>query len=192
MSQAELVGLMLTAAVLAAGLGAVAGILLAKSRSARAQVLGELTKAYSRWLAARWRLSRTSISFVAAFRALEAERAESSNYRLREREAQRARARWSHAVDELDGAEAEISARAFGVEPPPRTSPMDPDELRAAIQGDGSAFRALRLRLQWEDAQAAERVRVTLERLARPRSVWRTAMRTLGAFFGRIAEGWTR
>ncbi len=191
MSQAELAGLMLTVALFAAAIGAAFGVVLARQRSARADGCRSLREAYSRWLAARWALNRASVSFVAAFRALAAERPDSPNHALREQEAQRVRARWCQAMDELDNAEAAICVLendrpAAGMPRP------DADELRVVIHGDAAAFESFRERLRREDSLAEEHVRAMLMAQARGPSWFRLAVRGVTSFLQRIVDQWAR
>ncbi len=110
MSSEEVVGLMLTVALLSATAGTAVTAAVILRRSGMSQWRMRRVDAYARWLAAWMTLSRVSASFVAAFRALATERRDSEYFALRRHEAQRARAAWSDAMRELDRAEAALIA----------------------------------------------------------------------------------
>jgi hypothetical protein len=178
MSLGEMVGLALLAALIAGATGIVVGILLARRSSARNEHTRRVVDAYAAWLAARWSLNRAATSFVAAFRALGAERSDSPNHELRQQEAQRARSDWCAAVRTLECAQAQVDALSYesgdhrGVA---RNTP-DAELLRTVIQGDSKAFAAFQERMRSEDVCAAQTARGAIAQAAArkpPFAVWR-------------------
>lgn len=139
MSTGEFIGLFATVALFAGGVGVVATALIAARRGSAADVRMRRIDAYAQWLAAYKTLARTSTSFVAAFRALAAERRDAAYFSLRRDEAQRARAAWCDAMRELDRAEASLVA--WSADPSihkqlGRFHRARPEALRAAIDGN--------------------------------------------------------
>jgi len=123
---------------------------------------GSLADRHARWLAARLTVSRASLSFVAAFRALAAERRDSIHLTLRTEEAQRARAHWCEAMRELDLAQAAMIAHGeidpqleslFG------SSPVGGALLRQAVNGDEREVARLVQRLGEADRASVDFVR---------------------------------
>ncbi len=192
MSVGEIIGLALIAVLIGGAAGGAVGAMLARGRNDRARQRHRAAEAYARWLAARWTMSRASLSFVAAFRALAAERRESINFSLREQEAQRARADWCETMRELDRAEAEIAVLEPASITRRRPGPgrPDADELRAAIQADSAAVEAFRQRLEAEDAQAAAFVRAAFAPPARTAPALQLACAPL-EFARRVVERWS-
>ena len=108
MSSGEVVGLLLTVMLLGvAASGAVAWLIWHRSSRLRESHVRRID-ASAEWLAARVTLTRTSISFVTAFRELAAAHGNADAIALRRDEAQRARAAWCDARRELDRAEGRI------------------------------------------------------------------------------------
>jgi uncharacterized membrane protein YedE/YeeE len=184
MSVGEWIGFALTVALLAGAAGVGMGARLGQKRSAGMRHRRRVADACAYWLAARWTLSRTSMSFVAAFRALGAEPRDAPNYELREQEAQRARGHWCEAMGEFDRREAAlvIFALSEGIPYSP-SDRVDAEELRAAIQGDARGVAALRIRLQAADRDAMERTRQILADVRE-----NLTLRALGQAFA----AWTR
>ncbi len=162
MSTSEVVGL-----VVAAGLvGGLAGSMLValivtritKVRDRRARRID----AYARWLAARLAVSRACVSFVAAFRSLRREPRDSTFFSLRADEAQRARAQWSTAMQELDASEAVLIAWSIHDDIGDRLAGFErvaAHTLREAINGSDEEADALSQRLRTVDRSATEFVR---------------------------------
>jgi hypothetical protein len=163
MSIGEVVGLTLTVAVFGAAAGAaVAAAIIAWSRRGTSRRM-RYDDAFAQWLAAWMNLSRTSVSLVAAFRALAAEGHDSEYFSLRQDEAQRARAAWCDAMRELDRAEAGLVARSAS---PIRADlarfvRVSPAALRAAINGDQQDVDALVKQLGRTTTRVAEFVEAT-------------------------------
>ncbi|UCE58645.1 MAG: hypothetical protein JSU63_14520 [Phycisphaerales bacterium] len=157
MSAGEIAGLVILSALLGAG---VAGLIIAlrvsqQSGDREAQQI----EAYARWLAACLAVSRASLSFVAAFRALAAERRESAYFELRKDEAQRARAHWCDVLGELDRAEAVL--RVWHAARPGHYRCAEfhrvrPDVLRSVINGTQGDFDRLSEMLRNADKLAVE------------------------------------
>ncbi len=172
------------AIVVLAGLcGVVVGTTIAVLVSERRQSSGRrtrLSEAYTLWLAARLTASRASLSFVAAFRALGAERADSVYLPLRTDEAQRARAYWCDAMQKLDLAEAALvalGANDSNRAPAGQFLRVGPDALRRTINGDETDVDRLAQYLHTADRNAIDFVRsVVGAGKAAPRD---TALRSL-------------
>ena len=139
MAEGQTIGIVISAGVLVGMIGAVLTALYCTFRSRAGEVRAARRDAIAGWLGARMTLGRASVSFVAAFRSLAAERPQSRYTGLRQEESQRARAQWCRAAESLDLAEArlrvwlrspEFQERLDGFE---RTSV---ESLRAAIDGD--------------------------------------------------------
>lgn len=157
MASGEIVGLILTVGLL----GVVAGIAVTAASAVRRGRATELrirqVDAYASWLAAWTTLSRASMSFVAAFRALAAERRDADYFSLRCEEAQRARAAWCDAIRDLDRTEALLIAWSEDPsirEQLARFERVPPDVLRAAIDGDSSGVDEFARRFREADDRA--------------------------------------
>ena len=142
MTEREAIGLAIMAGVLGGVFGAVATALFCAYRDRVLTARACRRDAIAQWLAARITLGRASLSFVAAFRSLAAERRESRYFSLRQDESQRARARWCLAAESLDLAEAKLRV---GTPSPGFSKRLDGfarqsvESLRAAIDGDDVA-----------------------------------------------------
>lgn len=159
MSTAELIGLLATVVLFAGGVGVVATALLAARRGSAADARMRRIDAYAQWLAAYKTLARASTSFVAAFRALAAERRDAVYFSLRRDEAQRARAAWCDAMRELDRAEASLVAWSSDPsihEQLARFRRAQPEALRVAIDGNQVDVDKLLHELHGADELAAE------------------------------------
>ena len=195
MSAGELLGLLVTAGLLAAAIGAVLTAAGALRRNRITDLRARRLDVYAEWLAARLILTRGSRSFVAAFRSLAAERPDSSNLTLRRDEAQRARAAWCEARNALDRAEAmlvvwsddpSISEKLAGV------TPVSPDMLRTAINGPPEDFESLTRRLHEADEEAIRLVRsATTVADAPPRPV-REMLTRAANYVQSIVEHWSK
>ncbi|MHC4697622.1 MAG: hypothetical protein ACYTFA_12860 [Planctomycetota bacterium] len=142
---------------------ATAALVISQRRQSVAQRT-RLIEAYTGWLAVRMTAGRASLSFVAAFRALAAERSDSIYFPLRTDEAQRARAYWCDAMQKLDLAEAALivlHADDSGRDPCRQFFRVRPDALRRVINGDEADVDRLA-----QDLHAADRVAVDYVRNA--------------------------
>ncbi len=195
MSAGEMAGLV----VLAGSCGLVAGVTAAALVFGR-QLRGterqpRRVEAYTNWLGAHLTASRASLSFVAAFRALDAERSDSVYFALRTAEAQRARAYWCDAMQRLDAAEAALIV--LGATDPECNSPegfirVRPDALRRAINGDEGDVDELAQRLYAEDRVAIGFVRSTIAagKITAKRSVFGEVLVDAGKRFKAIIGRW--
>jgi len=108
MTAAEIVGTLLTALLL----GTLNGALLARAwKERRRRVRGLLEHqviAYRDWLAAQKVLTRTSLAFVTAYRALASTSAETSSHDLKRQMFLQTRESWNDAMSELDRADASL------------------------------------------------------------------------------------
>ncbi|MBU0716679.1 MAG: hypothetical protein KJ749_00385 [Planctomycetes bacterium] len=139
MSTGELIGLSLTAGLLAGAISAAAVAWVVLRQQSARETRSIRIDAYSRWLAGCLTLSRASVSFIAAFRALGAEPRSSAYFSLRAEEAQRARAYWGDAMRELDVAEAALLVWDQSPSLPAelaRFPRVEARELRVTIDGD--------------------------------------------------------
>lgn len=195
MSAGEVAGLVVLAGScgLAAGVTAAALVFGRQLRGTEKQP--RRVEAYTNWLAARLTTSRASLSFVAALRALDAQRSDSVYFGLRTAEAQRARAYWCDAMQRLDGTEAALIA--LGATDPQCNSPegffrVRPDALRRAINGDEGDVDELAQRLYAEDRVAIAFVRSTIAggEITAKRSVFGEVLVDAGKLFKAIIGRW--
>ncbi len=196
MSVGEVVGLTIAAALVggAAGVALIVSITLPRQRLRERE--SQKADAFSRWLAARITLSRTSISLVAAFRSLAAARPDSTYFPLRMEEAQRTRASWSDAMRELDLAEASLRTpvRTPAVqERLMRFNRIGADALQVAIDGDEQEVARLVQTLRAADQAAIELVEsVTAGSDVPPRqSVLGPLLQRPRQWLGTIVEQWS-
>ena len=196
MSVGEVVGLTIAAALVggAAGVALIVSITLPRQRLRERE--SQKADAFSRWLAARITLSRTSISLVAAFRSLAAARPDSTYFPLRMEEAQRTRASWSDAMRELDLAEASLRTpvRTPAVqERLMRFNRIGADALQVAIDGDEQEVARLVQTLRAADRAAIELMEsVTAGLDAAPRqSVLGPLLQRPRQWLGTIVEQWS-
>ena len=82
MSAGEIAGLVITAALAGGALAISVAVLLLLRCKPAGTASEPQREAWAGWLGAQLTLSRTAISFVAAFRALGAESRESANFRF--------------------------------------------------------------------------------------------------------------
>jgi len=153
--------------------------------------------AYAGWLAARLTLSRTTLSFVASFRALGAEPRDSAYYALRTNEAQRARQDWCDGMQALDRAEAEIIAWSKDADICTRLAQFvrnSSDLIRRAIDPDSDGITGLidHFRKTDRDAIRFVRARVKVSPFGRIKSFLRTFVGRSGEAVGKIVERWSR
>lgn len=168
-------------------------LLLRRANDRAHQHQGEVDR-HARRLAARWSVTRTSRSLVAAFRALAAEPTDAPRYPLRLREAQRARAAWCRAIDTLQSAEAERIAWNAGrfrgaMHATPR-APVGADALRIAIEGSADDVRHFITQLDQADRNVLQELQ---QELAGPRSCTNRLTGTaadLLSLFRAIARRW--
>ncbi|MGB2985586.1 MAG: hypothetical protein WBE26_06855 [Phycisphaerae bacterium] len=195
MSQGEIVGLLLTVALLAAIVGAVLTAVAALRRDRAAELRTRQIDAYAQWLAARMTLSRASVSFVVAFRALAAQRRDSDYFLLRRDEAQRARADWCDARRELDRAEAVLVAWSDDPSIRKQLARFDlvaPDVLRLAINSDQGDVDRLAQRLHDADQRAAEFVHAATASTRASRFPARKRLTVAADYVESIVEHWTK
>jgi hypothetical protein len=162
MSTGEIVGSLLAVAVFAASGGAALAAVIAARRDRLAELRMRRHEAYAAWLAARWTLTRASLSFVAAFRTLAAKARRPDLETLRHEEAQRTRSAWSDAMRELDRAQAALIT--WSDDPSidrqlMRFATATPEMLREAINGTAQNVAQLAHKLRQEDERAAQFVR---------------------------------
>lgn len=146
MAEGQTIGIVISAGVLGGMIGAVLTALYCTFRRRVLDVRAARRDAIAGWLGARLTLGRASVSFVAAFRSLAAERPQSRYTGLRQEESQRARAQWCRAAESLDLAEATLRV---WLRSPEFQEGLDGFErasvksLRAAIDGDEIAVDRL-------------------------------------------------
>lgn len=193
MQPVELVGLVISVALAGLAIGIAAALLIAARKDRNAELHIRRTDAYAQWLAAQTTLTRTSMSLVAAFRALAAETEESKYYSLRQDEAQRARSHWCEAMHELDLAEAALVA--WSTDPDIRTKldrfeRVTAEALRAAIDGGDTEVETLRQRLHRSDEGAAAFVRASMGDASREPSWLVEQLRRVIRFASSIVDNW--
>lgn len=170
------------------------GWLLTRCGHNRSQKRQRHVERHARRLAARWSVTRTSRSLVAAFRALAAEPSDSPRYPLRTREAQRARAAWCRAIDDLHAAEAQRiawnAAQRHRAKSANNVAPVGADALRVAIEGTTTDVE--RFIKQLEDADRAVLQDLHAELTGPPSPSGRVAAATAGLLnlFRTIARRW--
>ncbi|MFH1111241.1 MAG: hypothetical protein V1790_18895 [Planctomycetota bacterium] len=195
MSWDETVGLMLSVALLSGVIGAALAAGFVRRREAREADRARAVEAYARWLAARLTLSRASLSFVAAFRALAAERRESTYFPLRTEEAQRARALWCETSRDLDLAEATlmtmISDSGFQAQMA-ASERVSAEVLRTAINGAPATFDGLVQQLRAADQRAVEFARAAAASSRRGGSAWREWLGLLTKPIQSVVDRWRR
>lgn len=197
MSVGEIIGLALTAGLLGGLAGAaLVGVMLRRHRDAREQRRRRV-EASARWLAARMNLSRTSVSFVAAFKALAAARPESIYFPLRMEEAQRVRAQWSEAARELDLAGASLRVWLDSSGERRQLSGfarIGADRLRVAIDGDEHEVDELLQALNLADRAAIEFVEHMVETFdkAGRGALFVDLLTRTATQVGGVVDGWSR
>ena len=195
MSWDETIGLMLSVALLSGVVGAALAAGFVRRREAREADRAREADAYVRWLAARLTLSRASVSFVAAFRALAAERRESAYFSLRSEEAQRARAFLCEAASALDLAEATLITTISDPNLQTQIASFErctAEALRTAINGDQATVDALVQQLRAADQRAVELVRATTASIRRNTSSWCERLGLLARPIQSVVDRWSR
>ena len=195
MSSGEFLGLLVTVSLLGVLVGAVFTWITALRRDRLAEPRGRRIDAYAQWLSARMTLSRASASFVAAFRALAAERPDSEYISLRREEAQRTRNAWWDAMRELDHAEAMLLVWSGDPTIHERLAHFDrvgPEALRTAINGGQVEVDKLMRRFRDADARAAEFVRSFVVQADLHRFVARRLLSHALNFVGTVVDRWSR
>ncbi len=192
MAGGELIGLVAAVALLGVGIGAVGALVFRRGRDNlhHRRMLGE---AWERWLAARWSLSRTSGSLVAAFRALALTESTDRFFQLRQNEAQRTRDAWCAAMTKLEQAEAALVVRdasAVDHEALRFFDPVSPADLQHAIDGSGNDFLELKTRLRDEQRRAVEVARRAVAHAEPEGGLCRTNLAWALRFIGGIADRW--
>lgn len=146
MAEGQAIGIVISVGVLGGVIGAVLTALYCTFRSRAGEVRAARRDAIAGWLGARMTLGRASVSFVAAFRSLAAERPQSRYVGLRQEESQRARAQWCRAAESLDLADATLRVWLRSPEFQERLDGFERasvESLRAAIDGDEVAVDRL-------------------------------------------------
>lgn len=194
MSWDEIVGLTLMAALIGGVVGA-AIALVARSGAALAERLEHTTRTYARWLAARLTFSRASASFVAAFRALAAERRDSPRFPLRMEEALRARVSWSEASRDLDYAEAMLltSVRSPAIDRGlGEFERVSAEVLRDVVAGDSKGVEKWLQELHAADQRALDFVRGATANTHGNQPIWRKRLARLTTPIRSIVDRWSR
>ena len=140
-------------------------------------------------------LSRASASFVAAFRALAAERRESAFFPLRTEEAQRARAFWCESSRDLDLAEGTLMVCVHDPAIHQRLADLEritAEALRAAINSDQAEVDALVGKLRAADQRALDFVRAVTASDRQRRSPWRDRLTELTTPIRTLVDRWSR
>lgn len=192
MAGGELIGLVATVALLGIGIGAIGTLVIRRTKDDldRRRTLGE---AWELWLAARWSLSRTSGSLVAAFRALALTAPTDRFFQLRQNEAQRTRDAWCAAMTKLEQAEAALVVRdasAVDHEALRFFDPVSPADLQHAIDGSPNDFLELKTRLRDEQRRAIEVAQCAVSRAEPEGGFCRTSLVRALRFIGAIADRW--
>lgn len=195
MSDGDIVGLVLAVALFSASAGAVVAGVIAARRDRIAELRMRRANAYALWLGARLTLTRASLSFVAAFRAVTAQTRRKDVATLRHEEAQRTRAAWFEAMRELDHAEAGLVV--WSGDPSVRRHlerfpPVKPEKLREAIDGSVNTVAQLARVLREDDDRAAQFVLLATARFhprGLPGSAWLTGM---AKYAGAIVDHWSK
>jgi hypothetical protein len=166
MSTGEIIGAVASAALLGLVIGGWVVLAQTPRRLQREQRRRVRLDAYARWLAARRSVTRASISLVAAFRSLAAEKADSRLFALRSLEAQRARSDWCEQVRELDAAESVLLVHGTAATNPPPwrcIRRVDAEGLQKAIDETDDTVRSLVLSLHQTDREAEKIVQAVVE-----------------------------
>lgn len=195
MSISEIVGLVLTVASLAAAVSVMATLVILMRRDRHAEVRLRRVDAYAQWLAGRKAVTRASLSFLAAFRALAAERRDSQYFSLRRDEAQRTRAAWSDSMRELDRAEAALlawSADPSIHEKLAQLKRVSPEALHKAISGHQQDVDQLTRQLRAEDQDAAKLVRAATTTARGPGPRGPGTLARVTAYTQSIVDHWTK
>lgn len=195
MSEAEIVGLVLTAALLSATAGiGLALVLHARVSSASSRRVRQMD-AHADWLAARLSLTRISLDYVHALRALKASVRAAGAVALRRDEAHHARTAFHESTVRLDRAvsglvvwsdEPDVFDRVRELER------LSSEGLRAAIDGDDHGVEDFIRQVQEVDRQAVELVSRSTARTPRSRFKADHGVARLAAFLSSIVDHWAR
>ena len=195
MTAGQIACLVLSAALIGAVGGAWLATIIISLKAGTGVVQRRRLDAYAEWLSAWRTLSRASLSFVAAFRALAADPRQSPYHTLRQDEAQRSRAAWCEAMAQLDKAEAHLLVWSDDPEIRERMGSLDrptPECLRAAINGEQELTDRLRDRLRADDERAMTQVHAhSLGSRDEPSRLFAMIRRGAG-FLQAIVDQWSR
>lgn len=195
MSIGEVVGLLLTATVLAAVTGACFYQLTARRRRRADESWIRRRDAYAHWLGIHMALSNASLSFVAAFRALAKEPGESRYFTLRLQEAQRARQAWCTAMSEMDRVEAMLVVWSDDADVRKKIGELGrvtPVALRRAIHGDEGGVSELRALLEHRVEQAHGWVQSAMRDTRCQRTRFSEAIERCTRYVRMIMDRWSR
>ncbi len=159
MSNGETIGLVLAALTAGAALGVGAAVLCLFRRERLDALMIRRIDAGARWLAARATLSRETMSYVMAVRALARTERDSQYRTVRRVDASHVRDAWRGAMRELDQAEAALiawSGDPSTLEVLARCARVTPGAIRSAIDGDRCAVDRLSRKLADSDRRAVE------------------------------------
>jgi len=195
MSWDEIVGLNLTAVLIGGAVGAMLTALVVRSGVAFAERQEHARQTYARWLAARLTFSRASASFVAAFRALAAERRDSPQFPFRMEEAHRARVSWTEASRDLDFAEAMLLTKVHDPAIDRRLGEFEhvsAEALRTVVAGDSKGVGELLQSLHAADQRALDFARGATSKWNASQSIWRKSFAVLTTPIRSIVDRWSR
>lgn len=195
MSAGEVIGLVLTVAFFSAAGALCLAALASRRLRHNASWQRRRREVFVAWLANWMTVSRTSASFVVAFRALASEPANSANHALRREEAQRARSDWCSAMRELDRAEAALIVWCDDPEARAHLARFDrvkPIMLQAAIDGDARDVQQLLAELQSQTASVQAFVVHWISDCPSRRGSARERIVRVLAFANRVIEQWSR
>ena len=195
MAQAEIVGLVLTAALLGAVVGVGLAIALLRRGSSASALRAKQVEAYADWLAARLILPRVSLAYVEALRALKGSVKDAGAVTLRRDEAHRARTAFHEATVRLDRAVAGLVVWSDADDVFDRVRELDrlsSQGLRAAIDGDERAMDVLTQRTDESDRAAVALVRRSTGKLRAPHNAAWSGLARLMHVFGSIADQWAK
>jgi hypothetical protein len=208
MSWDEIVGLTLTAVLIGGAVGVALTALVVHSGASFAErrvglILAkppkggsaDVTQTYARWLAARLTFSRASASFVAAFRALAAERRDSPQFPFRMEEALRARISWSEASRDLDLAEAMLLTTVRDPAIDQRLGELEhvsAEALHTVVAGDAKGVEVLLQSLHAADQCAIGFVRGAAAQAHGRQSKWCQRLAQLSMPIREIVDRWSR
>ncbi len=182
MSPGEIAGLIATVALLSGLIGVGASTALRSRADQRHAARRRELEALSRWLAARFALTRSAALLVAAIRAADHETIDSPLRSARTGEAGLARARFHQARNALDAAEADIGVWITDDALARRLSCFEPvslNALRPALHGE-EPLSALHERLRLHDRRAVDVVRAAAAEVKQGKSLavqWPVSLR---------------
>lgn len=162
MSDAEILALVIAAALGGVGTGLGIAIMVMLKRVDKNAASHDAIDAYAHWLAVRKRFTSASMTFISTFRALTNSQSQPQSVAVRRAEANQARDAWRKAASELDTAEAAMIAWSqdastmHTLTKHPRACSRD---IRSAIDADLPMVEVLYDKLAAEDRLAAEALR---------------------------------